>query len=470
MTHLHLPWLWLGVAIPLAGSGWAAMASKPEDARRRSLLASGVSLACVLGAWIDFVAMGARVAGDRWGFRPGMEPLVIDALNAPLLPLGALLCFLTNLATLRTKLREFSFSRSLLSQSILLATFGCRHPWLLVGLLAIGTVPPYLELRASRRPTRVYVLHMGLFVALLVAGQGLRAAGVPAGWMSTAAVLSLTAAVLLRSGVVPVHCWMTDLFEHATFGTALLFVTPMVGAYAVLRLVLPIAPAGVLHAITLVSLFTAVYSAGMALVQRDARRFFCYLFLSHSSLVLVGLETATPIGLTGALSLWISVSLSLTGFGLTLRCVESRTGRVSIADYHGLFEHVPMLAVLFLITGLASIGFPGTIGFVALELLVEGAVQALPLVGSVVVMVAALNGLAVTHAYFRIFTGRPHVASVDLRVRPAERVSVLLLILIIVGGGLFPRPGVLSRYRAAIELAGQRPGGPADEAPHGPVD
>src|SRR5690242_18991298 len=98
---------------------------------------------------------------------------------------------------------------------------------------------------------------------------------------------------------------MTDLFEHATFGTALLAVTPMIGAYGVMRMVLPIAPDWALRTIALVSLLTAVYAAGMALVQHEARRFFCYMFLSHSSLLLVGMESATPIGLTGALSVWL---------------------------------------------------------------------------------------------------------------------------------------------------------------------
>jgi len=93
----------------------------------------------------------------------------------------------------------------------------------------------------------------------------------------------LTAAALLRSGIVPVHCWMTDLFEKATLGTALLFVAPMTGAYAVMRLVRPVAPDWALQSIAVVSLVTAVYAAGMALVQTDARRFFCFLFLSHSS-------------------------------------------------------------------------------------------------------------------------------------------------------------------------------------------
>ncbi len=459
MPELRFPWLELCILLPALGAAWVKLTREPDAARRRGLIVSGLALACALLAWWDFTALRSSEAHDRWDplarlFRGDL--LVIDELSAPLLPLAALIGFLTNLATLRTKVREFSFARSLGSEAILLATLACKLPWGVVALLAAGTVPPYRELRKGRKPKRVYAAHMTLFVALLVAGQALLSWGGGSSPVVLAGILLLTAAVLIRSGVVPVHCWMTDLFEHATFGTALLFVTPMVGAYAVARLVLPSAPSWVLQAISLASLTTAVYAAGMALVQREARRFFCYLFLSHSSLVLVGLETATPIGLTGALSVWLSVALSLTGFGLTLRCVESRTGRITLSEFHGLYQHVPLLAAFFLLTGLASIGFPGTAGFVGLELLVEGVVQAQPLEGAVVVIVAALNGLAVMHAYFRIFTGKPHVASIDLRVRPPERISVLVLTALILGGGLYPQPGVTMLYHAAVQLAGSR--------------
>ena len=54
------------------------------------------------------------------------------------------------------------------------------------------------------------------------------------------------AAILVRCGTVPAHCWVTDWFEHASFGIALLFVTPLTGVYAAVRLVLPIAPDWVL--------------------------------------------------------------------------------------------------------------------------------------------------------------------------------------------------------------------------------
>ena len=226
----------------------------------------------------------------------------------------------------------------------------------------------------------------------------------------------------------------------------------MVGAYATVRLILPIAPDWAIHLIAVASLVKTVYAAGMAIVQKEARPFFCYLLLSHSSLILVGLATVTKIGLTGALAVWLSDSLAMAGFGLTLRSMESRLGRISLASYHGMYEHTPTLAVFFLLTGLASIGFPGAFGFIGMELLVRGAVDTYPYVGAVVVVAAALNGIAIMAAYFRLFTGVRHVASIPLAMRGTERIAVLTLATLIIAGGLFPQTSIRSRYAAADQL------------------
>lgn len=459
MIELHFPWLELAVLLPLLGALWVSRIQDTERARSRGLLFASLTLACAVGAWLDFHWLHAGQAHDRWDAASnllGTPIFVIDQINAPLFPLAALLHLMTATATLRTKVRRFSFAGMLISNAILLATLGCHQPWGLIALLAVGTLPPWWELRRRKKATRVYAIHMALFVALLIVGWALVEADGSQPVHSLLPVGLLTAAVLLRSGIVPVHCWMTDLFEKAGFGTALLFVTPMVGAYAAVRLVLPIAPDWALRGLALISLFTAVYAAGMAQVQREARRFFCYLFLSHSSLVLVGLETASPVGLTGALCVWLSVGLALSGFGLVLRSMEARTGRLSLADHHGMHEHTPMLAAFFLLTGLASVGFPGTFGFVGTELLVDGVVRIYPHVGVIVVLAAALNGIAIIHAYFRIFTGATRTASIPLNCRPPERIAVLTLALLILGGGLWPQPGIVSRYRAAVEIVQSR--------------
>jgi NADH-quinone oxidoreductase subunit M len=459
MTELHLPWLELAIFLPLAGAFWVSRIHDHERAQQHALAFSGLALLAAVGAWLDFASLHQPAAHDRWSIVARLahsEWFTIDELSAPLLPMAALVCFVTALATARTKIRRFSFGWMLVSESILLATFSCRRPWGIIVLLAAGVAPPLWELRTRRKPMRVFACHMALFAGMLVVGWALVERTEAGAAPSFGAVALLMGAVLLRSGIVPMHCWMTDLFEHASFGRGLLFVTPMVGVYAAVRLLLPTAPDWALRAIALISLFTAVYAAGMALVQREARRFFCYIFLSHSSLALIGLEIATPIGLTGALCLWISVGLSLTGFGLTLRAIEARTGRVMLSEFHGLYEHTPVLAAFFMLTGLASIGFPGTIGFVGAELLVEGAVDVHPVIGLAVVLAAALNGIAVLQAYFRVFTGKRYFPSISLQTRSGERVAVLTLALLILAGGLFPEPGLLSRHHAASEIIQSR--------------
>jgi NADH-quinone oxidoreductase subunit M len=243
-----------------------------------------------------------------------------------------------------------------------------------------------------------------------------------------------------------------QLRERTSFGNALLFATPLTGVYVALRLVFPVVPDGVLQGVSIVSQATAVYAAGMAIVQREVRRFFAYLFLSHFSLVLVGLELHTSVSLAGVLCLWFAVTLSLAGFGLTLRALEARYGRLSLVDFRGLYEHSPMLAVCFLVTGLASVGFPGTLGFVASELLVEGAIEASLLTGIGVVTAAALNGIAIVRAYFQLFTGARHFSAVSLAITARERFALLTLTALIFGGGLFPQPGIAYLHTLAEQV------------------
>ncbi len=459
MTELQLPWLEFAILTPLIGALAVIFVKDAETARNRTLAICGIALVCTFAAWSDFGSRHVFEAHDHWNVAAhwlGEEAVVIDELSAPLLPLAALLYLLTALSTLRTKVSRFPFGWILISESILLATLSCRNPVGLIGLLALQAVPPYFEMRQRGRPTRVFVIHMSLFITLLACGWMLIDADGPRTEHSMFAIGMLIAAVLIRSGSVPVHCWMTDLFENASFATALLYVTPMAGAYAAVRLVLPVSPNWCFQSIAVLSLITSVYAAGMALVQREARRFFVFLFLSNSSLVLVGLEVATPIGLTGGLCVWLSVGMSLAGFGLTLRALESRCGRLSLDKYHGLYEHMPSLAAFFLLTGLASVGFPGTVGFIGAELLVEGAVDVYPVVGLLVVLAAALNGIAVFHVYFRLFTGTEHRVPISLKARMPEKIAVLTFSLLIIGGGLIPQPGVRSRYHAATEIIERR--------------
>lgn len=464
MPELHFPWIVASIAVPLLGALCLCFVRHADQARRCGILFCSITLALTCGGLSDYLLLPGFEAHDLWLWGRlaaadndlAVDILMVDEFSAFLFPLAALIFGVVFMSTLRTNAPRFPMKLALISEAILLATFSCRGSWALIGLLALGTIPPFIELRRYSRCVNIYAWHMSLFVGLLVVGYA---------WLgmtdvaTNAAILPcvlLTAAALLRSGILPFHLWLADLYEKGSFGTAILFTTPLVGAYAAMRLVLPIAPTELLQGIAMVSLTTAVYAAGIALVQREARRLFCYILLSQSSLVLVGLELLTPIGLTGALCLWLSVGLSLTGFGITLRSLEARISRVSLADFHGLYRQMPIFSGFFLLTGLASIGFPLTIGFIGMDLLIEGAARVFPQIAMMVVFVAALNGIAVLFAYFRIFTGRHNPTLIPMNVRLGERVAVLMLSVLILGGGLLPQPGVTSRYHAVQELTKQR--------------
>jgi NADH-quinone oxidoreductase subunit M len=378
--------------------------------------------------------------------------LALDALNSLLLPYAALLSLLLLVAAPRIKMKQFSLARTLVSEAIVLATLSCREPSLIAALLIGGMLPTWLELRGrinfgSGQGLRVFSAYMAVCTASLVLG------GAFAGTASMGmGMWCVATAILIRQGLVPFHSWVPELFEAATFGTALAFVAPMVSAYALIRMVVPVAPDWFLHGFGVLAMFTALYSAGMTLVQRDARRLFCYLLMSHSALVCVGLGSRNAIALTGGLCLWLSSGLALTGFGLTIWWLEARRGRLSLTGLHGGYEHTPQLAVCFLLTGLGSVGFPGTLGFVGAELMVDGSVQAYPVIGLGVVFAAALNGIAVVQAYFTLFTGRHHVSMLNLRMRVRERIAILVLAALLLIGGLLPQSLIISRYTAATTI------------------
>jgi NADH-quinone oxidoreductase subunit M len=135
--------------------------------------------------------------------------------------------------------------------------------------------------------------------------------------------------------------------------------------------------------------------------------------------------------------------------------LEARRGRLDLTTYHGAYERMPLLATSFLAMGLACTGFPGTLGFVGHELLVEGAVDVFPIVGFAVVIVSALTGLAVLRMYFSLFCGRSEVMAhpnLRLGLRAREAWTFVALVIALVGLGLTPRPLVDSRFDASEEI------------------
>ncbi|HZU35947.1 MAG TPA: proton-conducting transporter membrane subunit, partial [Gemmataceae bacterium] len=234
------------------GAGLSSRLCEPAAVRRWAVACCGLTTAIGLAAWQDFASLDVARAADfgnlpRW--LTGHDLLVLDWVSAPLLPLTALLYLLTIMATSGSKVARFPFRRTLICQAVVLTALSANEPWLIIALLSVETLFPLMELRSRARPTRVFALHMLVFIACMVCGQVclvLSYGNLRVLWCGQ---ILLLLAVSIRSGLALAHCWLTDLFEQASFGTALLFVTPLMGAYALTRLLLPVAGEGILRSL-----------------------------------------------------------------------------------------------------------------------------------------------------------------------------------------------------------------------------
>ena len=170
---LPLPWLELSIVLALVGALSIGRFRDPLRAWHWGLVFTGGVFACTLIACAGFYLCRETQTEATWSLQRqffGKSVLGIDELNAPLLPMVGLLHFLTVVATGRTKMRRFSLRWSMTAEAVRLATFGCLAPWWIIGLMAIGTLEAYMELRNRGKPTRIYLLHMASFVILLVLG------------------------------------------------------------------------------------------------------------------------------------------------------------------------------------------------------------------------------------------------------------------------------------------------------------
>jgi NADH-quinone oxidoreductase subunit M len=181
--------------------------------------------------------------------------------------------------------------------------------------------------------------------------------------------------------------------------------------------------------------------------------------MSQSALVMAGLDCTSVSALAGGLLVWLSAGWAFAGLARCVLVLESRRGRLDLTTYHGGYERMPLLGVAFLAMGLACTGFPGTLGFVGQELLVNGAVEAFPVMGFAVVLASALTGLSVLRMYFSLFCGRPDTlahSALRFGLKRREAWTFVALVLALIYFGIAPRPLVDSRFTASEAILRMR--------------
>ena len=448
------------VAAPLLGALVAS--SRPIRATPRTV---GVSAAAIaLAAGLAMAVAWQTGDGQPLGFGHacgGGRLVFIDGLGAALVPYTALMATATLLVAPRRLLDGAAVRRALVGLAATLAVFVTSHPLALVALWFFTARPTWRSTRLTpggRPAARVFAIYMTAAVACMAAGtlllvadppweRGSGPAGAVGGWL-------VAVAVMIRKGIVPFHSWYPAIFSGAPMSTALMATMPQIAAYTAVRLLVGHADE-VPHALLMLAAFalvTAVYGAALAVVQRDLRGFIGAFSLSQSALVLAGLAGTLPMELTGAFCVWISSGLSITGIGLVCWALESRAGDISLERLQGRFWDSPTLAAFFLLFGMASIGLPGTLSFVADDLIVAGSLEAGVAAGLMVIASTALCGIAVMRCWFQVFGGPRPADSPGHAMLLRERLPLTVLVAAVFGLGIFPGPLVQSFERAAERI------------------
>lgn len=266
----------------------------------------------------------------------------------------------------------------------------------------------------------------------------------------------------IRMPIFPFHAWLPVIAQQGTVVVGgVLLMGVKVGAFGLLRWVLPLLPeATARYAPYLVALgvLGLLYGGILALVQLNLRRMLAFLTVSHNGAVLIGALCRNEAGLQGALLLMLSLGVAQSGLCFATGFIYRRTHTAQLPRLGGLFDPMPLLGLTFLVVSLTSIAMPGTSGFDAGHLLIEGSIGAW---GYAVAVVAALGNVlaaaTVLRAYQRAFLAagerRPGVILADLR--PREGIIAGILVAIIFGVGLAPRPW-LGAVRAQVLALEQR--------------
>ena len=487
--QLMFPWVSVSLLLLSASTIRVHRIAVPEAARRATAYAMGTVFLLLVAAGIEIEWSGGvplREPLPAWG-----QWAVLDSLNGLPLPLYTGLALgMIVLAPRRKVTAAWLVGIQMVTLTTVVA-YATNH--LALFALAWGaSLIPFFGSGFFNRETGVRIPRGARAIlltsaVLVILGATLLALGTESVEWSARLSLGLArhgnspllylafaclmGGVFLRKGLFPFHTWVTRSFEQGPLIPLTLLFNGHLGAFLIARLGVPAFPEIASAALPLLgdlALLTAGYTAILALSERQPRRLLALLTISQSSFLVVGLESTHPDAITGALVHWQVVVVATSILTAVYTGLEARLTRpIDGQEYLGLGKTAPRLAVFFLISGLALVGLPLTLGFPAEDLLLHGTLETHPQLGIVLPIVTALNAFSVMRLFTSLFLGQPGRAALAMTdALPRERWVLTLAILFLVLGGLYPGIFVHLPERAAknLILSGERAGHPTPAA------
>src|SRR3954469_11796205 len=439
-----------------------------SNARWTALWTSLLVLVLSLVLWVSFDQADPGFQFNEsitWlpEFKVGYK-MGVDGISVLFVLLSTILtpiCILSAWDVIQTKVREFMLS-FLILETMMVGMF-CATDFVLFYMFFEGVlIPMYLIIGIWGGPRRVhaavkfflYTLTGSVLMLLALIAMWLHAgttdiatlmqSSFPAS-MQTWMFLAFFASFAVKVPMWPVHTWLPDAHVEApTAGSVILAgVLLKMGAYGFLRFSVPMLPdashyfAPYMFGLSVVAV---IYTSLVALAQEDMKKLIAYSSVAHMGVVTIGIFTFNMQGISGALFQMLSHGIVSSALFLIVGVVYDRIHSREIARYGGLGDRMPSYALVFMVFTMASVGLPGTSGFVGEFLVIIGALQVnfwLALLGGMGMILGAAYML---YLYRRVIFGR--ITHADLRgildLSPREWAVFAPLIVLTLWMGVYP--------------------------------
>jgi NADH-quinone oxidoreductase subunit M len=398
MSANEIPILSIMLAVPMIGA-IACLFAREEMARVVALTATLFNL--ILGVWLW---VSYDPAGAQWQFVESADlfgkigwRLGIDGISLMLIMLSAFLMPICIGASWRaiTDRVGLYMAAFLLMETLMIGVFAAQDLLLFYIMFEAGLIPMYLIIGIWGGKDRIYASYkfflytllgsVFMLLAMLWMIQTADSAYIPDLLVynfpkeaQTILWLAFFASFAVKMPMWPVHTWLPDAHVQApTAGSVILAgVLLKMGGYGFLRFSLPMFPEASAQFFWLImglSMVAVVYTSLVALVQEDMKKLIAYSSVAHMAIVTVGLFTFNQQGLEGAIIVMLSHGLVSGALFLCVGVIYDRLHTREISRYGGLSINMPKYALFFMLFTMASVGLPGTSGFVGEFLSLAGA-------------------------------------------------------------------------------------------------
>ena len=497
----EMPWLSIVTFTPLVGAILILLLVRgsPEDvarnARWSALWTSGITFFISLFIWVNFdTSTHAFQFVEKAPWMPDYKinyHMGVDGISMFFVLLSTLLtpiCIGASWNAIQDKVKEYMVA-FLVLETMMVGMFCALDFVAFYIFFEAVLIPMFLIIGVWGGPRRVYAAFkfflytlLGsvlMLLAILVAYFQAGTTDIPTlmtfdfplnlqYWMW----LAFFASFAVKVPMWPVHTWLPDAHVEApTAGSVILAgVLLKMGGYGFLRFSLPMLPEASEFFTPLVyglSIVAVIYTSLVALAQEDMKKLIAYSSIAHMAFVTVGIFAGNEQAIAGSIIQMLSHGIVSAALFLCVGVVYDRIHSREIETYGGLVHRMPFYAFVFLLFTLASVGLPGTSGFVGEILVLVGAFKANTWVAALIATGMVLGAAYMLYLYRRVIFGeltKEHLMKItDLNKR--EILIFAPLVIIVIWMGVYPAPfldaidasvaNLVKNYQGALAAAAE---------------